>query len=134
MDVEKYSHVMHLVSLVEGRLETKISPWKAFASCFPAGTLSGAPKVRAMQIISDLEKTDRATYGGAVVFNTFHNDLLSCITIRSLYRNKEQAVVQAGAGVVADSNAEKEYEEVMNKSKALKVAVKVTQELSRSSL
>ena len=129
MSVEKYSHVMHLVSLVEGKLNKNISPWQAFASCFPAGTLSGAPKVRAMEIISDLEKTDRSTYGGAVVFNTFHNDLLSCITIRSLYSYKNQAVIQAGAGIVTDSSPEKEYEEVLNKSKALKVAVKVTSEL-----
>ena len=132
MEVEIYSHVMHLVSLVQGKLNKKTSPWQASAACFPAGTLSGAPKVRAMEIISELETTDRHTYGGAIVFNTFHNDLLSCITIRSLYKNNDSNVVQAGAGIVADSNPEKEYEEVINKSKALKVAVQVTKDIQEA--
>ena len=82
-----------------------------------------------MEIISDLELSDRGTYGGAVVFNTFNGDLLSCITIRSLYRRGNEATIQAGAGIVADSNPKKEYEEVMNKSKALKVAARITMQL-----
>ena len=105
MHVEKYSHVMHIVSVVEGKLKKSISPWN-FASCFPAGTLSGAPKVRAMEIISDLELSDRGTYGGAVVFNTFNGDLLSCITIRSPAQ-KVMRLLFTGAGIVADSNPKK---------------------------
>ena len=123
MEVERYSHVMHMVSLVEGKLKKHLSPWKAFTSCFPAGTLSGAPKIRAMQILSEIEPKGRGPYGGAVVCYDFRGHLNSCITIRSLYLNKGKAYIQAGAGVVADSKPIKEYEEVLNKAKAIRTAV-----------
>lgn len=123
MKVERYSHVMHLVSLVTGKLKKSHSPWQAFGACFPAGTLSGAPKIRAMEIISDLEPAARGPYGGAVVCQNFSGALNSCITIRSLYVKDGVGYVQAGAGVVADSNPKKEYEEVLHKSKAVRTAV-----------
>ncbi|NRA64627.1 MAG: anthranilate synthase component I [Pseudobacteriovorax sp.] len=129
MKVERYSHVMHLVSLVEGKLKKNISPWQALGSCFPAGTLTGAPKIRAMQIISELEKTARGPYGGAIVCQNFTGDLNSCITIRSLLVKDGKGYVQAGAGVVADSSPQKEYEEVLNKSKAIRTAVSIAQSI-----
>ena len=123
MKVERFSHVMHLVSLVEGKLKKGASSWDALGSCFPAGTLSGAPKIRAMEIISELEGGRRGPYGGAVVAHDFSGNLNSCITIRSLYVNNGKAYIQAGAGVVADSRPEKEYDEVLNKAKAVQAAV-----------
>lgn len=127
MKVERYSHVMHLVSLVEGKLKRSLTPWQALGACFPAGTLSGAPKIRAMEIISDLEPERRGPYGGAVVCYDFTGNLNSCITIRSLYIKGGKAYVQAGAGVVADSRPEKEWEEVLNKAKAVRSAVAIAQ-------
>jgi anthranilate synthase component 1 len=123
MKVERYSHVMHLVSLVEGKLKPKYSAWEAFGACFPAGTLSGAPKIRAMEIIAKLESNRRGPYGGAVVFHDFSGNLNSCITIRSLFVKNGIGYIQAGAGIVADSNPEKEYQEVLNKAKAMRTAV-----------
>ncbi len=123
MKVERYSHVMHLVSLVEGKLKSNHSSWQAFGACFPAGTLSGAPKIRAMQIISELEPEARGSYGGAVVCHDFTGNINSCITIRSLFIKDGIGYVQAGAGIVADSNPTREYEEVLNKSKAIRSAV-----------
>lgn len=125
MKVERYSHVMHLVSLVEGQLEKRISSWQALGSCFPAGTLSGAPKIRAMEIISEIETQRRGPYGGAVVCYDFIGGLNSCITIRSLYVRDGMGYVQAGAGIVADSRPDKEYDEVLNKAKAILSAVAI---------
>ena len=123
MQVQRFSHVMHLVSLVEGSLKPGKSAWDALMACFPAGTLSGAPKIRAMQIIAEQEKVRRGPYGGAVVYYDFSGRLDSCIAIRSLYVRGRKAIIQAGAGIVADSQAAREYDEVLNKTKALRKAV-----------
>jgi len=119
MRVERYSHVMHLVSSIEGRLRDGVDALEAFASCFPAGTLSGAPKVRAMEIIEELEPVRRAVYGGSVLYADFAGNLDSCIAIRTMAVQGKRASVQAGAGVVADSVPEREYEECVNKAAAL---------------
>jgi anthranilate synthase component 1 len=133
MEVQRFSHVMHLVSLVEGKLKKSSSPLRALASCFPAGTLSGAPKIKAMNIISSIEKEKRGPYGGAVISYGFSGKLNSCITIRSVYIKSEKAHFQAGAGVVADSNPEKEYQEVLNKAKAVKKALEYAKTISADS-
>jgi anthranilate synthase component I len=123
MYVERYSHVMHLVSALEGTLRKDLSALDAFAACFPAGTLSGAPKVRAMQIIEELEPTRRGIYGGSVLYADFAGNLDSCIGIRTLLMQGKHAYLQAGAGIVADSNPASEFEESMNKAQALLRAV-----------
>jgi anthranilate synthase component I len=123
MYVERYSHVMHLVSALEGTLRKDLSALDAFAACFPAGTLSGAPKVRAMQIIEELEPTRRGIYGGSVLYADFAGNLDSCIGIRTLLMQGKHAYLQAGAGIVADSNPAREFEESMNKAQALLRAV-----------
>jgi len=119
MYVERYSHVMHLVSAIEGKLRPDLDALDAFAACFPAGTLSGAPKVRAMQIIEELEPTRRGVYGGSVLYADFAGNLDSCIAIRSMLVKDKKAYVQAGAGIVADSVPEREYEECLNKAQAV---------------
>jgi len=123
MYVERYSHVMHLVSALEGTLRNDLSALDAFAACFPAGTLSGAPKVRAMQIIEELEPVRRGIYGGSVLYADFAGNLDSCIGIRTLLMQGKHAYLQAGAGIVADSDPEREFEESMNKAQALLRAV-----------
>ena len=125
MYVERYSHVMHLVSALEGKLRPELDAMDAFAACFPAGTLSGAPKVRAMQIIEELEPTRRGTYGGGVLYADYAGNLDSCITIRTLLIKGKKAYLQAGAGIVADSNPEHEFEETRNKSRAVLKAVEI---------
>jgi anthranilate synthase component 1 len=119
MYVEKYSHVMHLVSALEGKLRGDLDALDALAACFPAGTLSGAPKVRAMEIIEELEPVRRGVYGGAVLYADHAGNLDSCIAIRTMVLHGGRAYVQAGAGIVADSDPEKEYQECMNKASAL---------------
>ena len=128
MFVERYSHVMHLVSAVEGTLRQGLSAVDALAACFPAGTLTGAPKVRAMEILEELEPFRRGLYGGSVLYADFAGNLDSCIAIRTMLMKGKKAYVQAGAGIVADSVPESEYEESLNKTKALVRAV----ELARS--
>jgi anthranilate synthase component 1 len=123
MHVERYSHVMHLVSSLEGQLKQGLSAVDAFCSCFPAGTLSGAPKIRAMEIIEELEPTRRGIYGGSVFYADFSGNFDSCIAIRSMLLKGEQGYLQAGSGIVADSVPEEEYQESVNKSKALVRAV-----------
>jgi anthranilate synthase component I len=123
MFVERYSHVMHLVSALEGLLRPELNAMDAFAACFPAGTLSGAPKVRAMQIIEELEPTRRGVYGGSVLYADFAGNLDSCIAIRTLLMKGGKAYLQAGAGIVADSDPEREFEETENKAKAVLRAV-----------
>jgi len=123
MTVERYSHVMHLVSSLESRLRPELTPLDAFAACFPAGTLSGAPKVRAMQIIEELEPVRRGIYGGSILYADFGGDLNSCIAIRTMVVDGKKAHVQAGAGIVADSDPEREYEECVSKAGALLGAV-----------
>ena len=119
MRVERYSHVMHLVSSIEGELREGLDALDAFASCFPAGTLTGAPKVRAMEIIDELEPVRRGVYGGSILYADFAGNLDSCIAIRTMVVNRGKAYVQAGAGIVADSIPRKEFEESMNKAGAL---------------
>ena len=125
MYVERYSHVMHLVSALEGKLRGDLDALDAFAACFPAGTLSGAPKVRAMQIIEELEPTRRGIYGGSVLYADFAGNLDSCIGIRTMLMQGKQAYLQAGAGIVADSNPESEFQESINKAQALLRAVEM---------
>jgi anthranilate synthase component 1 len=125
MYVERYSHVMHLVSALEGSLRKDLSAIDAFAACFPAGTLSGAPKVRAMQIIEELEPVRRGIYGGSVLYADFAGNLDSCIGIRTMLMQGKHAYLQAGAGIVADSDPVKEFDESMNKAQALLRAVEM---------
>jgi anthranilate synthase component 1 len=125
MRVERYSHVMHLVSALEGRLRPDLDAIDAFAACFPAGTLSGAPKVRAMQIIEELEPTRRGVYGGSVLYADFAGNLDSCIAIRTLLMKGKQAYLQAGGGIVADSDPQREFEETENKARAILRAVEM---------
>jgi anthranilate synthase component 1 len=119
MFVERYSHVMHLVSLLQGRLRSDADSYAALAACFPAGTLTGAPKVRAMEIIDELEPTRRGLYGGSVLYLDFSGNLNSCIVIRTVLIRDKKAYLQAGAGIVADSIPAREYEECMNKARAV---------------
>jgi anthranilate synthase component I len=119
MYIERYSHVMHIVSAIEGTLRQELDALDAFASCFPAGTLSGAPKVRAMEVIEELEPVRRGVYGGSVFYADFAGNLDSCIAIRTMFMQGKKAYVQAGAGIVADSDPQREYEECVNKSMAL---------------
>jgi anthranilate synthase component 1 len=121
--IERYSHVMHMVSAIEGTLQPGLSAWDAFASCFPAGTLTGAPKVRAMQRIEELESVRRGVYGGSVLYADRSGNLDSCIAIRTLVMKGKKGYVQAGAGIVADSVPEAEYQECLNKAQALLRAV-----------
>ena len=123
MFVERYSHVMHLVSAIEGRLRPDLDPIDAFKACFPAGTLSGAPKIRAMEIIEELEPARRGVYGGSIFYADFSGNLDSCIAIRTLFMNGDQGHIQAGAGIVADSIPESEYEECANKARAVVRAI-----------
>ena len=125
MYVERYSHVMHLVSALEGKLRPDLDAVDAFAACFPAGTLSGAPKVRAMQIIEELEPTRRGVYGGSVLYADFTGNLDSCITIRTMFMKGKHAYLQAGAGIVADSDPAKEFQESVNKAQAVLRAVEM---------
>jgi anthranilate synthase component 1 len=123
MFVERYSHVMHLVSSLEGTLKPGLEAIDAFKACFPAGTLSGAPKIRAMEIIEELEPARRGVYGGSILYADFSGNLDSCIAIRTLFMDGEQGHIQAGAGIVADSVPEKEFEECGNKARAVVRAI-----------
>ena len=119
MSLERYSHVMHLVSVVEGQLAGDLDRLDALVACFPAGTVSGAPKVRAMQIINELETTHRGIYAGAVGYLDFAGNLDFCIAIRTIVLENGRAHIQAGAGIVADSNPTAEYEETKDKARAM---------------
>ncbi|MCG3155254.1 MAG: Anthranilate synthase component 1 [bacterium] len=119
MAVERYSHVMHLVSGVRGRLQPGLEAIAALRACFPAGTVSGAPKIRAMEIIATLEPESRGPYAGAVGYLDFHGNLDTCITIRTIWTQGRQAFFQAGAGIVADSDPGREYQETIEKSRAV---------------
>ncbi|QWR78514.1 anthranilate synthase component I [Candidatus Magnetomonas plexicatena] len=123
MDVERYSHVMHIVSNVEGVLRDGLDSFDVLRACFPAGTVSGAPKVRAMEIIDELEPVMRGPYAGAVGYFGFSGSMDTCITIRTILITEGKVFVQAGAGIVADSIAENEYEETVNKAKGMFRAV-----------
>ena len=123
MDVERYSHVMHLVSHVQGRLRNGLSQFDAMRACFPAGTVSGAPKIRAMEIIAELEPDKRGPYAGAVGYFDFSGNMDTAITIRTIVIKDSVAYIQAGGGIVADSIPEKEYEESLSKAQALLTAI-----------
>jgi anthranilate synthase component 1 len=123
MYVERYSHVMHIVSSLESTLRKDLDALDAFAACFPAGTLTGAPKVRAMQIIEELEPSRRGVYGGSVLYADFAGNLDSCIAIRTMLMKGKKAYLQAGAGIVADSDPAKEFQECVNKARAVLKAV-----------
>jgi anthranilate synthase component I len=129
MFVERYSHVMHIVSSIEGQLRPDLTAVDALRACFPAGTLSGAPKVRAMEIIEELEPARRGTYGGAVLYADFSGNLDSCIAIRSMLSVDGKGSIQAGAGIVADSVPEAEYEESINKAQAVVRAIERAREM-----
>jgi anthranilate synthase component 1 len=123
MTVERYSHVMHLVSSLRGQLRKDVDCFDALMACFPAGTVSGAPKVRAMEIIEELEKTRRGIYAGGILYLDFAGNLDSCIALRTMVIKNGVAYIQAGGGIVADSTPVGEYEESVNKSKALRRAL-----------
>src|SRR6266704_233417 len=123
LTVERYSHVMHLVSSLRGRLREDVDCFDALMACFPAGTVSGAPKVRAMEIIEELERTRRGIYAGGILYLDFAGNLDSCIALRTMVVKNGVAYVQAGGGIVADSTPEGEYQESVNKSKALITAL-----------
>jgi anthranilate synthase component 1 len=127
MQVERYSHVMHLVSQVEGELRPDLDAFDLMQATFPAGTVSGAPKIRAMQIIAELEGLARGPYAGAVGYFSFDGCMDTCITIRTLVMQGQQVSVQAGAGIVADSDPEREYQETLHKARALAEAVEMAE-------
>jgi anthranilate synthase component 1 len=128
MQVERYSHVMHMVTQVEGQLGAGHSQYDALEACFPAGTVSGAPKIRAMEIIAELEPNNRGAYAGAIGYLSFTGNMDTCITIRTIVVSNGQLYVQAGAGIVADSVPELEYQETVNKAMALLKTLQMQQE------
>nr|MCU0239686.1 anthranilate synthase component I family protein [Pyrinomonadaceae bacterium] len=127
MIVEKYSHVQHLVTSLKGTLKDELDRFDALAACFPAGTVSGAPKVKAMQIIRELEPTPRGVYAGAVGYIDYADNLDTCIAIRTIEIENGWASIQTGAGIVADSVPEKEYEETINKARAMVKAIETAE-------
>jgi anthranilate synthase component 1 len=127
MTVERYSHVMHLVSHVRGLVEPGCGAFDVLKACFPAGTVTGAPKVRAMEIIEELEPVRRGPYAGAVGYVSFSGNLDTCITIRTILFSRGLAMIQAGAGIVADSDPEREYEETMNKARGMRRAIQLAE-------
>ncbi|MFQ5354183.1 MAG: anthranilate synthase component I family protein, partial [Thermodesulfobacteriota bacterium] len=129
MSVERYSHVMHIVTDVHGRLNQGADALEAFSACFPAGTLSGAPKIRAMEIIEELEPCRRGVYGGSVGYLGYGGNLDMCIAIRTMIIKDGMVYVQAGAGIVADSDPEKEFEETENKARGLLKAIEMARDL-----
>ncbi|KAA3597487.1 MAG: anthranilate synthase component I [Candidatus Scalindua sp. AMX11] len=130
MIIEKFSHVMHITSSVSGSLRKDKNAFDCLKACLPAGTLSGAPKIRAMEIIDDLEPTRRGPYGGAVGYIDFYGNINTCITIRTIVlKNGTDAYIQAGAGIVSDSIPEREYQETLNKAKGLLKAIQVAESM-----
>jgi anthranilate synthase component 1 len=127
MKVERYSHVMHLVTQVTGTMDPSRSSYDVLQACFPAGTVSGAPKIRAMEIIDELEPTRRGPYAGAVGYFSFSGNMDMCINIRTVVIDGRRAYVQAGAGIVADSEPEREYEETCNKARAMMRAIELAE-------
>ena len=132
LTVERYSHVMHIVSSLRGRLREDVDCFDALMACFPAGTVSGAPKVRAMEIIEQLERTRRGIYAGGILYLDFAGNLDSCIALRTMIVKNGVAYVQAGGGIVADSTPEGEYQESINKSKALLTALEAAAQGNRA--
>jgi anthranilate synthase component 1 len=128
MGIERYSHVMHIVSNVQGRLKPKMDALDVLEAAFPAGTVSGAPKIRAMEIIEGLETSRRGAYAGCVGYLSFSKNLDTCITIRTIIIKGRKAYIQAGAGIVADSDPRKEYQETLNKARAQIKAIELAHE------
>jgi anthranilate synthase component 1 len=128
MQVERYSHVMHLVSEVNGELEPGKTSYDVMKACFPAGTVSGAPKIRAMEIIEELEPSARGPYAGAVGYFGFSGNMDTCINIRTIVIKDRHAYIQAGAGIVADSDPEREYHETCNKARAMMRAIELAEQ------
>ncbi len=128
MVIERYSHVMHIVSNVRGKLRMDKDQFDLLRACFPAGTVSGAPKIRAMEIIDEVEPTRRGTYAGAIGYFSYSGDMDTCITIRTILIQGDTAYVQAGAGIVADSDPASEYEETCNKASAMLKAIEMAEE------
>lgn len=128
MGVERYSHVMHIVSHIQSSLAPEKNAFDVLRAVFPAGTVSGAPKIRAMEIIGELESIRRGPYGGAVGYFSFSGNMDTCITIRSVLIKDRKVYIQAGAGIVADSEPEKEYEETLNKARAIFRAIQIAEE------
>ena len=128
--IERYSHVMHIVSGVNGQLAPGKDAFDLFAAAFPAGTLVGAPKVRAMEIIDELEPTRRGPYAGAVGYIDYGGNMDTCIALRTIVIQGSTAYVQAGAGIVADSDPEAEYQETLNKARGLLKAIEITERRS----
>ncbi|GEN55500.1 anthranilate synthase component I [Halobacillus faecis] len=133
MTIGRFSKVMHIISKVTGRLKESVSPIDALISSFPAGTLSGAPKVRAMQILRELEPTPRNLYGGGILYLGFDGNIDSCITIRTMTRTGKDLYIQAGAGIVADSDPEAEYQETLSKASALKKTIQLAEKIFEKS-
>jgi anthranilate synthase component 1 len=131
MAIERYSHVIHIVSNVRGELAPGQSAFDLFVSAFPAGTVSGAPKIRAMQIISELEPEKRGLYAGAIGYFGYNGNLDTCIVIRTIVMKGKKVFVNAGAGIVADSNPEAEYQETLNKARAMLKAVELAEQWSK---
>ncbi|TYR82591.1 anthranilate synthase component I [Priestia megaterium] len=129
MELVKFSHVMHLISKVTGRLDEKVHPIDALLSAFPAGTVSGAPKVRAMQILNEIEPVARNVYAGTVAYLGFDGNIDSCIAIRTIVLKDREAYIQAGAGIVADSKPELEWKETRNKASALIKTIQIAQDI-----
>ncbi len=129
MQQVNFSHVMHLISKVTGRLDEKVHPIDALLSAFPAGTVSGAPKVRAMQILNEIEPVARNVYAGTVAYLGFDGNIDSCIAIRTILLKDQTAYIQAGAGVVADSKPELEWKETRNKASALIKTIQLAQDI-----
>jgi anthranilate synthase component 1 len=127
MVIEKYSHVSHIVSQVEGELNLGEDAFSLMRASFPAGTVSGAPKIRAMEIIAELEKTKRGPYAGSVGYFDFGGNMDTCITIRTIVMKGDTVYLQGGAGIVADSDPATEYQETLNKLKALEKAVNLAE-------
>jgi anthranilate synthase component 1 len=123
MEIERYSHVMHIVSSVEGRLNSEMDVFDLFVAAFPAGTVTGAPKIRAMEIIAELEPSPRGPYAGAVGYFGFNGNTDFCITIRTIAIVKNKLSIQVGAGIVYDSLPTREYEETINKAGAMFKAI-----------
>ncbi|HHU71234.1 MAG TPA: anthranilate synthase component I family protein, partial [Clostridiales bacterium] len=127
--IERYSHVMHIGSTVRGEIREEFDALDGISAVLPAGTLSGAPKIRACQLISELEKNKRGIYGGAIGYIDFTGNMDTCIAIRIAYKKKGKVYVRSGAGIVADSVPEKEFEECISKAEAVIEALKLAEEV-----
>ncbi len=134
MEIERYSHVMHIGSTVEGTLRKDLTALDAVDAVLPAGTLSGAPKIRACEIINELEGNKRGIYGGAIGYLDFTGNLDTCIAIRMAFKKNDKVFVRSGAGIVADSVPEREYQECVNKAKAVMQAIAQAEEMNHDTL